>query len=384
MNAIYLDFAATSPLLPEVLENMMPYLTDIYGNPSSLHGFGRAARRAVLAARDAIAEQLGCEGKELIFTSGGTESDNLALFGVAQVPLPMNGKRHIVTSQIEHHAVLHSCRRLEQLGYEVTYLPVDTTGLIRMEDVEAALRPDTLLVSVMYGNNEVGTVQPIAEIGRLARERGIVFHVDAVQALGVLPIDLAALPVDLMSFSAHKIGGPKGVGALYCSSRTKLCPLMFGGSQERKRRAGTENVAGIVGFAEALRISLQNLAEKQQKLEKLRLSMIEALRGELGDGGFLINGHPEKRLPHVLNVSFPGLSSETLLMNFDLAGIAASSGSACASGSLELSHVLQAMGLPEERAASAVRFSFGPRQAAEEILAAAKHIGTIVRRLRSK
>lgn len=384
MKPVYLDHAATSPLLPEVLESMLPYLTEYYGNPSSLHSFGRTAKNALLASRDAIARLLGCEGKSLIFTSGGTESDNLALFGIAGASLPASGKRHIITSQIEHHAVLHSCMELERLGYEVTYVPVDTTGLIRVEDVEAAIRPDTLLMTFMYGNNEVGTVQPIKRIGQLARERGIFLHVDAVQALGILPINLSSLPVDLMSFSAHKIGGPKGVGALYCSPRIKLHPLMFGGPQERKRRAGTENVAGIVGFAEALRISAQNLLEKQQKLETLRLCMIETLRAELGKDGFVVNGHPELRLPHILNVSFPGLASETLLMNFDLEGIAASSGSACASGSLELSHVLKAMQLPEDRTASAVRFSFGPRQSTEEILAASKKIGTIVRRLRSK
>lgn len=381
---IYLDHAATTALLPEVLEKMLPYLTEHYGNPSSLHSFGRTARSAVLAARDLMARILGCESKELIFTSGGTESDNLALFGTAPVPPPVNGKRHLITSTIEHHAILHSFEQLERQGYEVTYLPVDTTGLIRVEDVEAAIRPDTLLISVMYGNNEVGTVQPIEHIGRLAREKGIVLHVDAVQALGTLPLQLRALPVDLMSFSAHKIGGPKGIGALYCSAKAKLNPQMFGGSQERNRRAGTENVAGIVGFAEALRISAQNLAEKQQILDKLRLTMIAALNEELGEGSFMVNGHPELRLPHVLNISFTGLTSETLLMNFDLAGIAASSGSACASGSLELSHVLRAMGLSDERVASAVRFSFNSRQSTEEILAAAKMIGTIVRRLRNK
>jgi len=382
MNIIYLDYAAAAPLLPEVLEKMLPILRENYGNPSSLHGSGRAARGILTSSRDAIARELRCDSKELIFTGGGTESDNLALFGTA--PLPAGPRNHIITSRIEHHAVLHSCRRLEKLGYQVTYLPVDTTGLISLEALEEAIRPETLLISLMYGNNEVGTVQPITEVGRLAREKGVLFHVDAVQALGALPIDLSHLPVDLMSFSAHKIGGPKGVGALYCSSRTSVAAQLHGGSQERKKRAGTENVAGVAGFAEAVRISCRNVPEKQQKLEQLRLRLLDGLTAELGADGFTVNGpsSPVERLPHIANISFPGIKTETMLMNLDLAGIAAASGSACTSGSLELSHVLAAMALPEAVASSAVRFSFGAGTTEEEISETVRKIGTIVRRLR--
>lgn len=381
MKPIYLDHAATSPLLPEVLEIMLPYLTQHYGNPSSLHSFGRTVRGAIVSARDSIAGNLGCESKELIFTSGGTESDNLALFGTARIP--PGKKNHIITSPIEHHAVLHTCRQLENSGYEVTYLPVDRTGLISVEDLKAAIRPETLLITLMYGNNEVGTIQPVEEIGALAKEAGVFFHVDAVQALGTIPIKLSGLPVDMMSFAAHKIGGPKGTGALYYSSKTSLSPILFGGSQERKKRAGTENVAGIVGFAEAVRLAVQSQPEKRRKLEHLRSRMIDALKEQLDDS-FTVNGHPKERLPHILNVSFPGTKTETVLMNLDLEGIAASGGSACSSGSLELSHVLKAMGLSDDIASSAIRFSFGSQTTEEDVLTAAKKVGTIVNRLRNK
>ncbi|WNQ13019.1 cysteine desulfurase family protein [Paenibacillus aurantius] len=380
MNPIYLDYAAATPLHPAVLEQMMPYLTHGFGNPSSLHAFGRSAQNAVREARDTIGARLGFPGRQLVFTSGGTESDNLALFGTASLA---GSPGHIITSQIEHHAVLHSCRRLEQLGYRVTYLPVSSTGRISIEDVRAAIRPDTILISIMYGNNEVGTLQPIREIGNLAREHGIPFHVDAVQALGVEELDLNKLPVDLMSFSAHKIQGPKGIGALYAAGQTKLSPQLFGGTQERSRRAGTENVAGIVGFAEAVRLAYEDLPAKRDKLNTLRTVMIRELEQTLTKEGFVINGDPDHRLPHILNVSFPGVSSETMLMNLDLAGIAAASGSACTSGSLELSHVLKAMNLPEEVMRSAVRFSFGPGTTEEEVHRAAQETATIVRRIRN-
>lgn len=382
MNEIYLDHAAATPLMPEVLDVMLPLLREQYGNPSSLHRFGRSARSVISDARDGIARFFHCNSRELIFTGGGTEADNLALFGVASVPPA--GKNHIITTSIEHHAVLHSCSRLEQLGYRVTYLPVDTTGLTSLEELEAAICPETLLVTVMYGNNEVGTLQPIEEIGTIARRHGAWFHVDAVQAAGVVPIDLSALPVDMMSFSAHKLGGPKGVGALYCASRVPLLPLLYGGYQEKKKRAGTENAAGIAGFAEACKIAEACLADKQHYLEKLRLRMIDGLDSQLGKDGFVINGplDAKRRLPHILNVSFPGCSTDTLLMNLDLERVAAASGSACTSGSLELSHVLVAMKLPEETASSAVRFSFAASTTAEEIDRACKIIGTIVKRLR--
>lgn len=382
MKPIYLDHAAATPLLPEVLDAMLPLLREQYGNPSSLHRFGRSARSVVSSARDHIARLLHCDSRELIFTGGGTEADNMALFGTAAVP-PAT-RNHIISTTIEHHAVLHSLGRLERLGYTVTYLPVDTTGLISLDDLAAAIRPETLLITAMYGNNEVGSIQPIEEIGRLARQHGIFFHVDAVQAAGVLPIDLSSLPVDMMSFSAHKLGGPKGVGALYASAKVSLAPLLYGGNQEKKKRAGTENTAGIAGFAEAFRIAAASAADKQPFYERLRLRMEDGLRAELGENGYVVNGpaDPAKRLPHILNVSFPGLSTETLLMNLDLEGVAAASGSACTSGSLELSHVLVAMGLPEEVASSAVRFSFGHSTTEEEIDRACKIVGTIVKRLR--
>ncbi len=382
MNLIYLDHAAATPLLPEVLDAMLPLLREQYGNPSSLHRFGRDARAVLSRARETIAGLLQCAPKELIFTGGGTEADNAAIFGLA--PLPAGPKNHIITSAVEHHAVLHACEKLEQAGYEVTYLPADASGLVSAEDVEAAITPRTLLISVMYGNNEVGSIQPVSAIGLLARSRGIPFHVDAVQAAGLVPIDLSALPVDLMSFSAHKLGGPKGIGALYCSSRIHLSPLIYGGAQERRKRAGTEDIAAAAGFAEALRLSVENMETKRRRMEELRTRMLQGLETRLGTKGFVVNGpsRPEDRLPHILHVSFPGCTTETLLMRLDLEGIAAASGSACTSGSLELSHVLTAMGLPQEVAGSAVRFSFGPQTTFEEIEITCEKVGTIVERLR--
>lgn len=381
MDSIYLDHAATTPMRPEVAEAMLPYFTDLFGNASSLHRFGREARIAVSRARDRLAALIGCLPSELVFTSGGTESDNAALFGAAA--RRGAGKKHIVTTQVEHHAVLHACAELERSGCEVTYLPVDETGRVRPEELESAIRDDTFLISVMYGNNEVGTLQPIARIGELARERGILFHVDAVQALGLLPIDLSALPVDLMSFSAHKLYGPKGVGALYISAKAAISPLLVGGSQERKRRAGTENTAGIVGFAKAVELAAEAQQRNRLHVEGLRQEMIQTFNRELEAGSFVVNGHPTDVLPHILNVSFPGADTETMLMSLDLEGVAAASGSACSSGSLELSHVLRAMRLPEDVMRSAIRFSFGFTQTAEQIRRAAELAATISRRIRN-
>jgi len=379
MKGIYLDHAATTPLHPDVLEAMLPYYGEKFGNPSSVHAFGQAAKKAVDRARAAIADRLGCRTNELIFTSGGTESDNFAIFGAVAAA---GGKRHIITTRIEHHAVLHPCEQLEKLGCDVTYLEPDRSGLIAPEQVAEAIRRDTALISVMFGNNEVGTLEPIAEIGQLARDRGIAFHVDAVQALGKIEFALSDLPVDLMSFSAHKINGPKGVGALYINGRQHLTPLLFGGSQERKRRPGTENVAGIVGFAKALEIALDELAERREHTERLRAAMLDGLARHLGEGNFVVNGHPTLRLPHILNVSFPGAETETLIMGLDLEGIAVSSGSACTSGSLEVSHVLEAMHLPESVTKSAVRFSFGMGNSMQDIETAAEKVATIVKRVR--
>ncbi|MCM3785599.1 cysteine desulfurase [Neobacillus mesonae] len=379
---IYMDHAASTPVHPEVAEAMLKVMTGHYGNASSVHAFGRAAKRTVSSARDKIAAFLGSFPDELIFTSGGTESDNLAIFG--SVSAYENKGKHIITTSIEHHAVLHSFEQLETEGYEVTYLPVDSYGLVKMEDLKAAIRQDTVLISVMYANNEVGTIQSIEEIGNMAREHDVLFHVDAVQALGSVHIDLHTLPVDMMSFSAHKINGPQGVGALYLRRGVKLNPTAFGGLQERKRRAGTENMAGIVGFAKAVELAGANMEERRAHDLELRGAFIEELNKEVGAGQFVLNGHPEQVLPHVVNVSFPGVKTETMLMNLDVEGIAAASGSACTSGSLSRSHVLEAMHLPEEIMDSAIRFSFGLGNSKKDLVYTAQKVGTIMKRLRSR
>lgn len=385
MKAIYLDHAATTPLHPSVLDAMMPYLTEGFGNPSSLHGFGRKARQALTGARDAIAARLGVKPAELIFTGSGTESDNLALFGLARA-LKDRGKTHIVTSAIEHHAVLHACEALEKEGFAVTYVKPDTNGRIPAEEAIRAIRPDTGLVSIMWVNNETGVIQPVAEIGQAAREAGAVMHVDAVQALGALPVRLDEMPVDLMSFSAHKIGGPKGIGLLYCRLGIPLAPILHGGNQERNRRPGTENVAAAVGFAKAVELATDGLAEKQARMTGLRRRFLEALAAAAGESSFSVNGHPDPALqvPSILNISFPGTDRETMLLRLDLAGVAASAGSACTSGSLTDSHVLQAMGLPPERTNGAIRFSFGAATDEEDLLRAAKLAGTLLLQLRNK
>lgn len=380
MKSIYLDHAASTPVHPEVAQEMMNVMTGQFGNASSVHAFGRSAKRTVGGARDKIAKYLGCHPDELVFTGGGTESDNLALFGALEA---MEGAgQHIITSSIEHHAVLHACEELERQGYRVTYLPVDETGRVRPEDVEQALTDDTALISIMYANNEVGTVQPIREIGELARSRGILFHVDAVQALGAIPISLGELPVDLMSFSAHKINGPQGIGALYVRPGVHLAPRLHGGLQEKKRRAGTENIAGIAGFAKAVEIAAELSERRREHDLMLRDTFIRLLAQEIGQDAFVVNGHPSEFLPHILNISFPETDTETLLMNLDMEGVAAASGSACTSGSLELSHVLQAMKLPQNVLRSAIRFSFGLGNTTEDMEYTAQKIGTILRRLR--
>lgn len=385
MNRIYLDHAATTPLRPEVLEAMMPYMSDIYGNPSSLHAFGRESRSAIDAARHEIARHLNCDPHELVFTSGGTESDNTALFGAVRAWQQSRGsggvRGHIITSSVEHHAIMNPCKQLEQFGFDITYLPVDEHGQVSLNDLLAAIRPETFLVSLIYGNNETGTLQPIVEIGRALRERGIVFHTDAVQALGMMTIDLGALPVDMMSFSAHKINGPKGVGLLYCRRGVRWAPLLYGGSQERDQRAGTENVPGIVGFARAVQLVCEEYPSRSREMWEIRRTFIDTLNTLLPSSHVIFNGHPTETLPHIINVSFPGLSSDTLLMNLDLAGIAVSSGSACSAGSLEVSHVLRAMNLPEERLLSAVRFSFGHDSSVDLAREAAKRVATVVNRM---
>ncbi len=382
MKNIYLDHAASTPVHPEVLETMLNVMREQYGNASSVHSFGRAAKRLVNGSRDRLARFIGCRPEELVFTGGGTESDNLALFGATAARKDRG--RHIITTEIEHHAVLHACHQLEKQGFTVTYLPVDRYGQVHAEQVEEAITPDTILVSVMYGNNEIGTIQPITEIGELTSARDIIFHVDAVQALGALPINCNELPVDLMSFSSHKINGPQGVGALYIRRELSIEPILYGGVQERKRRAGTENMAGIAGFAKAAELAAEQLSQRAAHDEQLRQTLISALKREIGEERFRVNGHPSQRLPHILNISFPECDTETMLMNLDMEGIAVASGSACSSGSLEPSHVLEAMKLPQNLLRSAIRFSFGLGNTSEEIEHTAEKIGTILERLRKR
>jgi cysteine desulfurase len=376
--AVYLDHAATTPVHPDVREAMLPFLGSEFGNPSSIHRFGRDVRAAIDKARDAVATGLNTEAKRIVFTSGGTEADNLAVIGAAVANRDKG--QHVITTAVEHHAVLEACHYLEEIGFNLTYVPVDETGLVHVQTIQEAITDETTLISVMFGNNEVGTVQPIAEIGRLAREHGIIFHTDAVQAFGVVPIDVSALPVDLLSVSAHKINGPKGVGALYVRQDVPFTPRLFGGSQERKRRPGTENVPGIVGFGKAVEIVQNELGDKGKTLFKLRQAMVDVW--EASGIEFVINGNTHACLPHILNVSFIGVDTESMLMNLDLEGVACSSGSACTAGSLEVSHVLKAMQLPEDVTASAVRFSFGLGNTVEEVQSAAETAVKIAKRLR--
>ncbi|HDX9590332.1 TPA: cysteine desulfurase [Bacillus pseudomycoides] len=378
MERIYLDHAATSPAHPEVVEKMIPYMTEVFGNPSSIHFFGRQGRQVVDEARRACARSIHANPNEIIFTSGGTEADNLALLGVARA----NRKKgnHIITTAIEHHAILHTCNVLEREGFEVTYLPVDETGRIRISDLQAALTEQTILVSIMFGNNEVGTVQSIAEIGALLKERNAYFHTDAVQAYGLTAIDVKELGIDLLSISGHKINGPKGVGFLYAGQHVKFEPLLTGGEQERKRRAGTENVPGIVGLWQAILLAEQTREQKIARYKGFKDIMISVFKQE--DITFEVNGNFEHSLPHVLNISFTGMNIESFLMNLDLAGVAVSSGSACTAGSIDPSHVLVAMfGKESDKIRSSVRFSFGLGNTKEQVEKAAYETVKIVKRL---
>ncbi|MFA0731245.1 MAG: hypothetical protein LKKZDAJK_000020 [Candidatus Fervidibacter sp.] len=368
-DAIYLDYAATTPLDPRVLEAMMPYLTEKFGNPNSIHAFGREARKAVDEARETISALLNCRPSEVVFTSGGTESDNLALRGVASA-YRQKGNR-IVTTAIEHHAVLHTCRALQDEGFEVTYLPVDEHGLVSPEQVAEAVTDRTILVSIMHANNEIGTIEPLADIVRAVKEKrpDVLVHTDAVQTVGHIPVDVEALGVDLLSFAAHKFYGPKGVGGLFVRRGVKLVPQLTGGGQERNRRSGTENVAGIVGMAKALEIAVAEMPTEIPRLQALRDELIEGVLSQIPDSR--LNGHPTQRLPHNANFSFLGVEGEALLLQLDLHGIAASSGSACTSGSLEPSHVLLALGLSHEWALGSLRLTLGrftTRQHIERVL----------------
>ncbi len=379
MERIYLDHAATTPMHPKVAEKIFEAMNMNFGNPSSIHSFGREARRLLDQARETLASSIGAKKNEIIFTSGGTEADNMALLGVAE-SYQTNGK-HVITTQIEHHAVLHACQKLEKLGFEVTYLPVDETGKISIDDFKASLREDTILVSVMYGNNEVGTLQPIAEIGQLLADHQAIFHTDAVQAYGIEDIDVNKSFIDLLAVSAHKINGPKGTGFLFARENIKLAPRSFGGDQERKRRAGTENVPSLVGFREAVLLSQAERAVKRAKFNQFKVTFMNVLKQQ--DVEFSLNGSLDDSLPHVLNLSFPGTNVEAMLVNLDIAGIAVSSGSACTAGSVEPSHVLVAMfGKNSERLINSIRFSFGFNTTEEQIVKAAHETAKIVMRLR--
>lgn len=373
---IYLDNAATTKISAEVLEAMLPWLKEGYGNASSIYALGRKSAIALSRARADCAEVLGAEPGEIFFTGGGSESDNWAVKSAAPA---QKGKKHLITSAFEHHAVLHCMKRLEKEGFEVTYLPVYENGIVRPDDLAAAICPDTALVSVMYANNEIGTIQPITEIGEICRERGVLFHTDAVQAAGNLEIDVKKQKIDLLSLSGHKIHAPKGVGLLYADKKVRLAPLIDGGAQESGRRAGTENVAAIVGLAAAMKRAQAGMAEKNARLTVFRdriiaeLSKIERAR---------LNGDAEKRLSGNVNFSFEGIEGESLLLQLDLKGIAASSGSACTSGSLDPSHVLLALGLPHETAHGSLRISMSDETTEEEVSIFLRELPPIVEKLR--
>jgi len=376
---VYVDHNATTPLAPEVLAAMTPYLTERFGNPSSLHAWGQEARQALERARAAIAQALGAIDKDtIVFTAGGTEADNLALLGVAAAQQARG--RHIVISAVEHHAVLHTAAYLARLGFEVTHLPVDAQGLLDPDEVRRAIRPETVLVSLMHANNETGVLFPIGRMGRICRERGVTLHTDAVQSFGKLPLDVDGLEVDLLSLSGHKIHGPKGIGALFVRRGTTMRPLIHGGTQERSRRAGTENVAAAVGLARAAELMLQGQEGEAKRLadlrDRLELTLMAALPGVLR------NGHPTERLPHTTNLAFAGAEAESLVVALDLCGIGVSSGAACSSGSPEPSHVLAAMGLPRERVDGSIRFSLGRGTTPEEIDRVVEVLPPIVERMR--
>lgn len=377
MRTVYLDHNATTPLRPEVADAMRPFLTEIYGNPSSIHAFGREASAAIEHAREALARAIGADPSEILFTSGGTEADNAALLGASR-----RGRLgHVITSAVEHHAVLHVARFLEEAGGRLTVVPVGSDGRVDPDDVRKAIAPDTGLISIMHANNETGTLQPVAEIGAVARTHGIPFHTDAVQSLGKVPVDVNALGVDLLSLSAHKACGPKGVGALYVRRGTRFSPLIRGGAHEGGRRAGTENVAGIVGFGLSASLAVREQVEESARLRALSESLWSGLAARIDR--IRRNGHPDYRTPNTLNISFYAAEGESVILSLDLEGVAVSSGSACTSGSEEPSHVLLALGLEPRLAQSSVRFSLGRGTSAEDLDYVLEVLPPIVERLRS-
>lgn len=375
---IYLDNAATTKTAPEVVEAMLPYFTELYGNASSIYKLGSESKKATIKARETIAQTLGAEPNEIYFTAGGSESDNWAL--KATFEAYQDKGKHIITSKIEHHAILHTCEYLEKRGAEITYLDVDENGLVDLEQLKKAIRPDTILISIMYANNEIGTIQPIQEIGEIAAEHGILFHTDAVQAYGQLPIRVDELHIDMLSASGHKLNGPKGIGFLYINKKVKIRSFVHGGQQERGRRAGTENVPGIVGLAAAAERAFRIMEEKTKKEIELRDYFISRIQKEIPYAK--LNGHPTKRLPNNINFSFEFIEGESMLIMLDMKGICASSGSACTSGSLDPSHVLLAIGLPHEKAHGSLRLTLSEENTKEEMDLVADELKQIVDRLR--
>jgi cysteine desulfurase len=380
---IYLDHNATTPVHPSVLEAMMPYFTEKFGNPSSIYQYGQEARREVEDAREKVAGLIGAGPDEIFFTGGGTESDNLAIKGTAYEKSAKNEKaRHIITSAIEHHAVLNTCKYLEKKGFSVTYLPVDKYGLVDPEEARKAIRPgETILISVMHANNETGTIEPVAEIGAIARENGAYFHTDAVQSVGKIPVKVKELNADFLSLSAHKLYGPKGVGALYIRKGVRIEPLLHGGPHEKNRRAGTENVPGIAGLGRAAELAKDTMAKESVRLAALRDRLYAGISGKIKD--VYINGHTVKRLSNTLNLSFKYIEGESIILNLDMLGMAVSSGSACTSGSLDPSHVLKAMGVDAALSQGSIRFSLGKDNTEEDIDRVAGALPEIVAKLRA-
>lgn len=375
---IYLDNAATTKTRPEVVETMLPYFTEFYGNPSSVYEFSDISKKAVAAARETIADSLGAKPNEIYFTAGGTEADNWAMIATAEAYA--NKGKHIITTRIEHHAILHTGEYLEKKGFEVTYLNVDENGVVKLDELKKAIRPDTILISVMFANNEIGTIEPVKEIGQIAKEHGILFHTDAVQAFGHIPINVDDCHIDMLSASGHKINGPKGIGFLYIRTGVKSRSFIHGGAQERKRRAGTENVPGIAGFGKAVEIAMKTMEERQRKETELRDYLMDRVMAEVPYTR--INGHRKNRLSNNVNFAFQFIEGESLLIMLDMKGICGSSGSACTSGSLDPSHVLLAIGLPHEIAHGSLRLTLNEYNTKEEMDYVVESIKEIVEKLR--
>ena len=375
---IYFDNAATTPVRKEVYNEILPYFMQYYGNASSVYNIARESKKALEKARQQVAKALNADAEEIYFTAGGSESDNFALKGVAEA-MQKKGK-HIITTQIEHHAILHTCEYLQQRGFEITYLPVDEYGKIRLEDLKKAIREDTILISVMFANNEIGTIQPIKQIGEIAKEKGIYFHTDAVQAVGHIKIDVKEMNIDLLSLSGHKICAPKGIGAIYIKKGVAINPLIHGGAQEKRRRAGTENIAGIVGLGKAIELANEEIEQNATKVSALRDKLINGILEKIPYSK--LNGHPTDRLPGNCNISFEFIEGESMLLLLDSKGIAASSGSACTSGSLDPSHVLLAIGLPHEKAHGSLRMTLEHYNTEKEVDVVLEELPAIVSKLR--